>query len=131
MERFTQFKIAVRRKVLKTGEKGVVHLTSNLPAGWFDSFNFLYAINVSRCTGSPDFGPVGDSGVRWIRNLTAFGRTAAEEIGRSSNSDLTSPEFITETTIEPESEPGLYYYTVLVTYMRKSGQYKMISVQYE
>jgi hypothetical protein len=131
VERFAQFKIAVRRKVLKTGEKGVVHLTSNLPAGWFDSFNFLYAINVSRCTGSPDFGPVGDSGVRWIRNLTAFGRTAAEEIGRSSNSDLTSPEFITETTIEPESEPGLYYYTVGVAYMRKSGHIKMISVQYE
>ena len=112
-----------------------VRMVSGYPGspstGVFDSHNFLYGNGVSLCTGVPDFGPVGDSGVRWIRNMSALGRQYGKSVGRSSNPDITAPEFPDEIQLAAASEPGTAYYLVHLAYMGRSGHYRLISVRHE
>lgn len=130
-EAFATFKIEVSPKTVRVGEPVTVSVTSTLPTGVFDSFNYLYGNGVTRCTGVPDFGPVGDSGVRWIRNMGALGRQYAESVGNAGNADLTAPEFAAEIRLAPATEPGTTYYLVHVAYIRGSGHYRLISVRHE
>ena len=130
-ETFATFKIAVSSKVVPVGEPVTVNITSVLPTGIFDSHNHLHGNGVSRCTGVPDFGPLGDSDVRWIRNMGALGRQRGGSVGRASNPDIAAPEFTAEIELAPRSEPGTAYYLVHLAYMRRSGHYRLISVRHE
>ena len=63
--------------------------------------------------------------------MKALSGQHGEPVGTAGNEDITVPEFSAEVELAPPSEPGVAYYLVLMTYIRSSGHWRLISVRYD